>query len=108
MNLLDYLNEKNMLFLIANIILTLLPPTKNSLARAGFELSPSGFQTAALPIEQSNEWRMVASLIPLKWTKYPRLDLTLIWEDTQCFNSISEPLYFFEGQHGQIVHKSSS
>ena len=29
--------------LICIFILTLLPPTKNSLARAGFKLAPSGF-----------------------------------------------------------------
>ena len=30
---------------------TLLRPTKNSLARAGFALTPSGLQTATLPFE---------------------------------------------------------
>ena len=31
------------------------------------------------------------SYIQLKWTKYLRHDLTPVLEDTECFNSISEP-----------------
>ena len=64
---------------------------KNSLARAEFELASSGIQTAALPIELSSQQGLVASLIQFKCTKYFRDDLTLVLEDAQCFNSISEP-----------------
>ena len=58
----------------------LLPPTKNSLARAGFELAPSVFKTAVLPIELSSQRGLVASLIQFKWTKYFHHDLTLVLE----------------------------
>ena len=34
---------------------------------------------------------LVASLIKFKRTKYFRDDLTLVFEDAQCSNSISEP-----------------
>ena len=65
--------------------------TKNSLSRAGFELASSGFLTVALAIELSSQLGLVASLIQFKCTKYFRDDLTLVFEDTQRFNSISEP-----------------
>ena len=74
-----------------HINLTLQITTKNSLSRAGFELTSSGFQTAALPIELSSQLGLVASLIQFKCTKYFRDDLTLVFEEAQCFNSISEP-----------------
>ena len=45
--------------LICFFILTLLTPTKNSLARAEFELAPSGFSTAALTIELSSQRGLV-------------------------------------------------
>ena len=64
---------------------------KNSLSRAGFQLASSGFLTAALPIELSSQLGLVASLILFKCTKCFRDDLTLVFEDAQCFNSISEP-----------------
>ena len=38
----------------------------------------------------SSQRGLVASLIQFKWTKYFRHDLTLVLEDTQCLNSISE------------------
>jgi hypothetical protein len=34
---------------------------------------------------------LVTSLIQFKCTKYFRDDLTLVLEDAQCFNSVSEP-----------------
>jgi hypothetical protein len=52
--------------------------TKNSLARAGFELASTGIGSESL-------------IIQFKCTKYFRDDLTLVLEDAQCFNSISEP-----------------
>ena len=65
--------------------------TGNYIARAGFELASSDFLTAVLPIELSSQLGLVASLIQFKCTKYFRDDLTLVFEDAQCFNSISEP-----------------
>jgi hypothetical protein len=45
-----------------------------------------------LPNELSSQRELVASLIQFKCTKYFRDDLiTLVLEDAQCFNSISEP-----------------
>ena len=60
-------------------------------SRTGFELASSGFWTAALPFELSSQLGLVASLIQFKCTKYFRDDLTLVFEDAQCFNSISGP-----------------
>ena len=74
-----------------HINLTLQRTTKNSLSRAGLELASSGFLTAALPIELSSQLGLVTSFIQFKCTKYFRDDLTLVFEDAQCFNSISEP-----------------
>ena len=42
-------------------------------------------------IELSSQLGLVASLIQFKCTKYFRDHSTLIFEDAQCFNSISEP-----------------
>ena len=39
----------------------------------------------------SSQLGLVASLIQFKCAKYFRDDLTLVFEDAQCFNSISEP-----------------
>ena len=64
---------------------------KNLLSRAGFELASLGFYTATLPIELLSQLGLVASLIQFKGMKYFRNDLTLVFEDVQCFNSISEP-----------------
>jgi hypothetical protein len=44
-----------------------------------------------LPIELSSQRGLVASLIQFKCMKYFRDDLTLVLEDAQCFNYISEP-----------------
>ena len=44
------------------------------------------------PIELSNPLALLASLIQFKCPKYFRDDLTLVFEDAQCFYSISEPL----------------
>ena len=74
-----------------HINLTLQRTTKNSLSRAGFELASSGFLTAALPIEPSSQLGLVTSFIQFKCSQYFRDDLTLAFEDAQCFNSISEP-----------------
>ena len=74
-----------------HINLTLQRTTKNSLSRAGFELASSSFWTAALPTDLSSQLGLVASLIQFMCTKYFRDDLTLVFEDAQCFNSISEP-----------------
>jgi hypothetical protein len=57
--------------------------------------------TAALPIELSSQWRLVASLIQFKCTKYFRDDLTIVLEDAQCFNSISEP--FLEKRKTSLI-----
>ena len=54
--------------------------TKNSLSRAGFEL--------ALPTELSSQLGFVGGLIQFKCRKYFRDDLTLVFEDAQCFNCI--------------------
>ena len=43
------------------------------------------------PFELSSQLGLVASLIQFKCTKYFRDNLTLVFEDAQCFNSISEP-----------------
>ena len=61
--------------------------TKNSLSRAGFELTSSGFYTAAPRIELSSQLGLAASLTQFKCTKYFRDDLPLVFEDAQCFNA---------------------
>ena len=73
-----------------HINLTRQSTTKNSFFRAGFKLASSGFKTAALPIELSSQLGLVASLIQFKCAKYFCDDLTLVFENAQCFNSISE------------------
>ena len=73
--------------------MTLQRTTKNSFSWAGFELASSGFKTATLPIELSSKLGLVASLVQIKVTKYFRDDLTLVFEDAQCFNSIIEVEY---------------
>ena len=64
---------------------TLLTLTKNSLARVGFELVPSCFQSPALLIEVLSQLGLVAGLEQFKCPKYYRNDLTLVLEGTQCF-----------------------
>jgi hypothetical protein len=56
---------------------------KNSLSRAEFEL--------AWPIVLSSQQGLEASLVQFNCAKYFHDDLTLVLEDTQSFNSISEP-----------------
>ena len=61
------------------------------LTRVGFELAPSRYRSAALPVELSSPQGLEASFIQFKCTKYSRDNLTLSMRlDVQCFNSISE------------------
>ena len=76
---------------LIHINLTLQRTIKNSLSRAVFKLASSGFKTAALPIELSSQLGLVASVVQFKCTKYFRDDLMPVFEDAQCFNSVSEP-----------------
>ena len=48
------------------------------LTRAGFELAPSGYRCAALPVELSSPQGLEASFIQFKYTRYSRENLTLI------------------------------
>ena len=62
------------------------------LTRAGFELAPSGYRSAALPVELSSPQGLEASFIQFKCTRYSHDNLTLSMRmDVQCFNSVSEP-----------------
>ena len=45
----------------------------------------------ALPIELSRQLGLLASLIQFRCTKYFRDDLTLFFEDAQCFDRILKP-----------------
>ena len=50
------------------------------LTRAGFELAPSGYRFAYLPVELSSPRGLEASFIQFKCTRYSRDNLTLIHE----------------------------
>ena len=50
------------------------------LTPAGFELAPSGYRSAALPVELSSPQGLEASFIQFKCTRYSRDNLTLIHE----------------------------
>ena len=57
--------------------LTILTPTKNSLARAGFELTPQIFLTTALPVELCIEHRIGGESYPIEgWRKSKRVCVT--------------------------------
>ena len=57
----------------------------------GFPEPSSGIRTRIFAcLELSSQLGLIASLIQLKCTKYFRDDLTLVFEDAQCFNSISK------------------
>ena len=59
------------------------------LTTAGFELGPSGYRSAALPVELSSPQELKVSLIQFKCSRYSRDNLTLsIRMDAQCFNFI--------------------
>ena len=57
----------------------------------GFPEPSSGTRTRIFAcLELSSQLGLIASLIQLKCTKYFRDDLMLVFEDAQCFNSISK------------------